>query len=168
MRFGLRWPIGHKDLTRKSNHFRCQPKNFPLATCPRLSQVAAMSNPATKAPNFTPETARYYARKAQESRKLNREREIALLAMLKDQARVSEKPEPDEARKQRVLKQIDGYLDDMSGASLKTRLMLGKAIADLWKLVQPTAGVSKPGRNRRDQPSSQPIESPSPEPIKPA
>ena len=61
---------------------------------------------------------------------------------------MSEKPAPDEARRQRVLFQIDSYLDDMKGKPLKTRLLIGRAVAELWKLVQPTAGVSKPSRSR--------------------
>ena len=112
-----------------------------------------MSNPATKAPNFTPETARIYAARSLESRKLNAQREKELLALALIQSALNEKPAPDEARKQRVLFQIDSYLDDMKGASLKTRLMIGKAVAELWKLVQPTAGVNKPSRaNRRPEP----------------
>jgi len=114
--------------------------------------MSDMSNPATKAPNFTPETARFYAQRAQESRKQNKEREKALLAMLQDQARVSEKPLPDEARKQKVLNQIDEYLDDMKGSPLKRRLMIGKAVAELWKLVQSVPGSSKGGKLKRQAP----------------
>ena len=107
-----------------------------------------MANLATKAPNFTPETARIYALKSAAVRKLNREAEAVRVKELEAIAAASEKPEPDEARKQKVLKQIDQYLEDMSGASHKNRLMIGKAVAELWKLVQPTAGVSKPSRSR--------------------
>ncbi len=120
-----------------------------------------MANLATKAPNFTPETARAAALKSAESRKLNRQREIELLATLKEQAASSEKPAPDEARKQKVLLQIDAYLDDMKDASLKTRLQLGKAVAELWKLVQPTAGVQRPGRSRRESARIEPEPEPS-------
>jgi hypothetical protein len=122
-----------------------------------MNDKSDMANLATKAPNFTPETARFYALKAQESRKQNKEREKALLAMLTEQARITEKPLPDEARKQKVLNQIDEYLDDMKGKPLKTRLMIGKAVAELWKLVQPTAGVVRPRRVDRQQPSAQPV-----------
>jgi hypothetical protein len=48
----------------------------------------------------------------------------------------------------------------MKGANLKTRLLLGKAVAELWKLVQPTAGVQKPGRSRRIEP---PMPAPTPQ-----
>lgn len=120
-----------------------------------------MANLATKAPNFTPETARINALKSIESRKQNRKREIELIEILKQQSAISEKPAPDEARRQRVLRQIDDYLDDMKGASLKTRLMIGKAVAELWKLVQPTAGVAKTLRRRDQQPSIEPLPSPS-------
>ena len=111
-----------------------------------------MSNLATKAPNFTPENASAYGRKGALARKASIQREKELLAQALIQNAMSEKPAPDEARRQRVLFQIDSYLDDMKGKSLKTRLLIGKAVAELWKLVQPTAGVAKPARNRVFQP----------------
>ena len=116
-----------------------------------------MANLATKAPNFTVENAKEMSRRAVEARKTKRIREKELLAILQEQARLTEKPAPDEARKQRVLRQIDDYLDDMKGASLKTRLMIGKAVAELWKLVQPTAGVQKHSRSRQQQAPVEPL-----------
>jgi hypothetical protein len=58
------------------------------------------------------------------------------------------------------LKQIDGYLDDMRGASIETRLKLGKAIADLWKLVQPTAGQLRPAHKSTRPAPPQPTQTP--------
>jgi hypothetical protein len=45
---------------------------------------------------------------------------------------------------------------------LKTRLLIGKAIKDLWCLVQPTAGVSKPRQasSRPHPPTPSQIETP--------
>ena len=91
--------------------------------------------------------------------RIKREKEASEAMKLALHDALASKPDNDEARKQRVLRQIDDYLDDMKGASLKTRLMIGKAVAELWKLVQPTAGVSKPSR-QRSQAISQPISTP--------
>ena len=121
-----------------------------------------MSNLATKAPNFTPENASAYGRKGALARKASIQREKELLAQALIQNAMSEKPAPDEARRQRVLFQIDSYLDEMKGKPIKTRLLIGRAVAELWKLVQPTAGVSKPGQSRPapppvpQEPSQQP------------
>jgi len=111
-----------------------------------------MSNLATKAPNFTPETARQAAANSLISRKRNKEREKQILAEAQAMLRLSVNADPEEARIRRVKGQIDGLLDDMEGASLKQRLIIGAAIERLWKLVQPTAGVQKPGRSRRLEP----------------
>ena len=61
--------------------------------------MSGMSNLATKAPNFTPETARAAALKSVESRRLNRQREAERLA--------NERSIPDDARKEETLRQID-------------------------------------------------------------
>ena len=116
-----------------------------------------MSNLATKAPNFTPETARAAAIKSAESRKLNRLREIERLA--------NERSKPDDARKEMTLRQID-RLDKLIGSALDADdanlfLKLAAAKEKLWKLVQPTAGVSHPGRSKRaEAPIAMPINTP--------
>jgi hypothetical protein len=116
-----------------------------------------MSNLATKAPNFTPETARAAAIKSAESRKLNRQREIERLA--------NERSIPDDARKEMTLRQID-RLDKLIGSALDADdanlfLKLAAAKEKLWKLVQPTAGVSHPGRSKRaEAPVAMPINTP--------
>lgn len=62
----------------------------------------------------------------------------------------------DECRKRRVQKQIDLLITDMEEASsFDKRKEIAFAIERLWKLVQPTAGVSKPARNR---PQAAPVE----------
>jgi hypothetical protein len=116
-----------------------------------------MSNLATKAPNFTPETARAAAIKSAESRRLNRLREIERLA--------NERSKPDDARKEMTLRQID-RLDKLIGSALDADdanlfLKLAAAKEKLWKLVQPTAGVSHPGRSKRaEAPVAMPINTP--------
>jgi predicted Co/Zn/Cd cation transporter (cation efflux family) len=114
-----------------------------------------MANLATKAPNFTSETARLAAFKSHESRRQNIEREKMLL--------VTQAPDNDDARKNRTLKQIDKLdklIDDALVKSDEERfLKLTSAKERLWKLVQPTAGVSKPSR-QRSQAISQPISTP--------
>jgi hypothetical protein len=120
-----------------------------------------MSNLANLAPPITPETAREYQRRATQSRMARIEREKADDRQRDIEARalaLAMLPEPEERRVSRTKKQIDRLLDDMEGASLKDRLTISRTIADLWKLVQPTAGVSKPSR-QRSQAISQPISS---------
>jgi uncharacterized protein YpiB (UPF0302 family) len=114
-----------------------------------------MSNLATKAPNFTRENAREMALRSAESRRENIKREneafeagkIAALALM---------PKGDEARKQTTLTQIDA-LDKRINEALddddeERFLKLTAAKERLWKLVQPTTGVAKPGRSRRPEP----------------
>ena len=125
-----------------------------------------MSNLANLAPAITSETAREYQRRAVESRIARREREKAedrqrdigaraiALAMI---------PDPEERRVSRTKKQIDRLLGDMeTERDSGERRKIAGCIADLWKLVQPTAGVSHPGRGaRRIAPSA----SPTPQPV---
>lgn len=57
-------------------------------------------------------------------------------------------PDPDEARKRRVQKQIDLLLTDMEKAkTIDARLTIAAAVERLWKLVQPVAGRAKPRRS---------------------
>jgi hypothetical protein len=112
-------------------------------------------NLATKAPNFTRETARAAALKSAEVRRQNREREkLALAAAV---------PDSDDARKQRTLKQLD-KLDALIDAALvrgdeDSFLRLTAAKDKLWKLVQPTAGQLRPGRKspRSSAPLAEPL-----------
>jgi hypothetical protein len=131
-----------------------------------------MSNPATKAPNFTVENAVELGRKGGLARKASYQREREILAQARKQLAESPKPFTDEARKNVTLSQIDAIdariINALDDDDEERFLKLTAAKERLWKLVQPTAGVSKPGRNRRDQPSSQPIEAPAAEPSKPA
>ena len=111
-----------------------------------------MSNLATKAPNFTPETAREMGKRGGIARSENIKREKLLLAELEAKIRQSPIADSDEARKARVAKQIDALLNDMERTkSLDVRLRIGAALERLWKLVQPTAGVNKPSRSRRPE-----------------
>lgn len=104
-------------------------------------------NLATKAPNFTRENAAEMARRATRSRmaRLAREKaehEAALRAAA---------PVTDDARRQNVQCQIDRLLEDMAKATTtKERLALVAAIARLWPLASPTAGVLKPARQHRE------------------
>ena len=104
-----------------------------------------MSNPATKAPNFTKENAAEMARRGAATKKANREREKLLLAQAAEWARRNEKADDDQARMNRVKKQIDYLLTDMEKTkSVEMRLKMSAALDRLWKLVQPTNGkVSK-------------------------
>jgi hypothetical protein len=98
------------------------------------------------------------AARSLESRKLNFKREKeAYEAGLK--AALENRPDQDQARKERVQRQIDTLLDDMEDcSSLKQRIIIGSAIERLWKLVQPTAGVLRPKKQDR-----QPITLPTPQ-----
>jgi len=122
-----------------------------------------MFDPATRAPLITRETAADMARRAAASRVARIQREKAEERQRDIEARAlaisrETTPDPDDARKAKILNQIDGLLNDMKGANLKTRLLLGKAVAELWKLVQPTAGVSKLSRSRPAPPAPTPQE----------
>ena len=121
-----------------------------------------MANLATKAPNFTPETARIMAARSLESRKLNIQREKEAFEAGRQDA-LNEKPNDDQARKDRTLRQIDlldaRITDALSDDDEERFLKLTAAKEKLWKLVQPTAGVSKPSR-QRSQAISQPISAP--------
>ena len=113
-----------------------------------------MANPANLAPPFTRANAAEMARRATVSRlaRIQREKDEERQRDLDARALALSrevKPEPDEARRAAILKQIDGLLDDMSGASVKERLAISSAVAKLWALVTPTAGSLKPGRQQR-------------------
>ena len=137
----------------------CCLKNGHL-TFTRFRRIcAAMSNLANLAPQFTRENAAEMARRATAARIANAARAKAA----REEAIRLTRAQPDDARNERVKKQIDALLDDMENETdVKERQSISRTISDLWKLVQPTAGVNKPGRNRRDTPSSQPIEAPAP------
>ncbi len=118
-------------------------------------------NLATKAPNFTPETAKFMAARSLASRRLNAQREkeafeAGRIAALKAQ------PNDDEARRKTTLAQLDA-LDKRLDAALDDeddeRFMKLAAIkAKLWALVQPTAGVMKPASRRTsNRPTVEPI-----------
>jgi len=119
-------------------------------------QIPAMSNPATKAPNFTPENAAEFGRRGGLARKASFQRERELVEQARKWLAESPKPNTDEARKNVTLNQIDALdarinnaLDDDDEERF---LKLTAAKEKLWKLVQPTAGVNKPGRSRRPDP----------------
>lgn len=123
-----------------------------------------MANLATKAPNFTRENAADMARRAVESRLAREAREKAEDRQRDIEARAlaisrETRPEPDEARKLKVQKQIDILLDDMIGADLKERLAISRTLSDLWKLVQSVPGSSK-GRASRPAPPAPPAPMP--------
>ena len=119
-----------------------------------------MSNPATKAPNFTHENAAEMSKLAHAAIKARKEREKAILA--------SQRPITDDARKDQTLRQID-RLDKLIFCALddndeKRFLKLTSAKEKLWKLVQPTAGALKPrqpGSGKRSVPVA--TDAPAPE-----
>ena len=116
-----------------------------------------MSNLASMAPPFTRENAGEMARRATAARIANAAREKEA----REEAIRLTRAQPDDARNERVKKQIDALLDDMEHETdVKERQSISRTISDLWKLVQPTAGVNKPGRSRRPEP---PIPSPKPQ-----
>lgn len=129
-----------------------QPSKPTLANDSFQGYKFIMFDPATKAPNFTPANAADMARRSAVSRVArierekaeNRQRDIEARALAISRETV---PDPDEARKNATLKQID-RLDKMIDAALTradedTFLKLAGAKEKLWKLVQPTAGVLK-------------------------
>jgi hypothetical protein len=90
------------------------------------------------------------ARRATRSRLARIERERAEAQAVKDA--LASRPEPEDTRKERTLKQLD-KLDVLIDRSLNLGnstqfLKLSAAKERLWKLVQPTAGVLKPARER--------------------
>ena len=114
--------------------------------------MSGMANLATKAPNFTSESGSRAGIQSGISRKLLRQREKDLLAKTQELERLTQRPNDDETRKATTLRQIDGVdklinnaLDD---ADEERFLKLTAAKERLWKLVQPTAGVMRPGRNQ--------------------
>ena len=117
-----------------------------------------MSNLATKAPNFTPENAAEMARRSAASRRTRIEREQAEERQRDVEARalaLAHIPDPEEKRVSRTKKQIDRLLSDMeSERDSSERRKIAGSISDLWKLVQPTAGVSHPRNARRIAPSA--------------
>lgn len=118
-----------------------------------------MSNPATKAPNFTRENAGEMARRATASRLARIAREKAEAQAAKDA--LAQIPAGEDARRNRTLKQLD-LLDAMIDKTLNLGhqdkfLKLSAAKERLWKLVQPTAGSLKPGRPRPARPLELPI-----------
>ena len=123
-----------------------------------------MANPATKAPNFTPELAAKYAPLATIAREKNREKRRLEELALKSAVIT------DDARKETTLKQIDG-VDKLINNALDDEdeerfLKLTAAKERLWKLVQPTAGVMRPGRGKERR--AAPIASPTPQAPGPA
>ena len=116
-----------------------------------------MANLATKAPNFTRENAAAMARRAVESRLAREAREKDEERQRDIEARAlaisrESKPDPDDARKNKTLVQID-KLDKMIDKALaiddrEAFLELADAKQKLWKLVQPTAGIAKHSRPR--------------------
>ena len=132
-------------------------------------------NPATLAPRITPDNAREMQRRATQSRLAREAREKAedLERDIAARARILA-PEPDEARRQRTLKQID-LLDKRISAAMDAddddrAMSLIAAKERLWKLVQPTAGSLRPGRSRREAPPafSAPVPISSPPAVAPA
>lgn len=122
-------------------------------------------NIATKAPDITPEVAREFQRRATISRMARIEREKAEERQRDIEARalaISRQitPDSDEARRNRVQKQIDHLLTDMESAkSVVVRLRISAALDRLWKLVQPTAGVLRPSKRSQgstERPTVQP------------
>jgi hypothetical protein len=119
-----------------------------------------------KAPPFTAENAAEMARRSVASRAAAKERDALAAAQAEQQAR-NAAVTSDELRRLRVQKQIDLLLLDMELArGIETRMQIGSAIERLWKLVQPTAGVNRPGRQSKRNAEAQPIETPqqSPDP----
>ena len=129
-----------------------------------------MSNPATKAPNFTSESGSRAGIQSGISRKLLRQREKDLLAKTQELERLTQRPNDDETRKATTLRQIDG-VDKLINNALDDEdeerfLKLTAAKERLWKLVQPTAGVMRPGRGKERR--AAPIASPTPQAPGPA
>jgi hypothetical protein len=100
------------------------------------------------------------------SRKRARLERLAILSASKP----SEELTDDEARRKRTLRQIQ-CLDKLIDKSLErddeeSFVKLAAAKEKLWKLVQPTAGVNRPGRQSKRNAEAQPIETPqqSPDP----
>jgi len=124
------------------------PSNISFDFLASTSHVPRV-NLATKAPNFTPETARLMAIRSQESRRLNIQREKEAFEAGRQSA-LNEKTLDDEARRTITLQQID-KLDQRINEALadddeERFLKLTGAKERLWKLVAPTAGVLKPKR----------------------
>ncbi len=69
---------------------------------------------------------------------------------------------PDEMRECTIqqLKRLDAMINQaLDSSDAKAFLTLSKSKCDLWKLVQPTAGVMRPGRqSRRSQVDAQPVQ----------
>ena len=107
------------------------------------------------APQFTRENAAEMARRSNQSRKERKKREMLAEEKRDIQARalaLAFVPDPEERRANRVKKQIDGLLNDMEHErDSAERRKIAASIADLWKLVEPTAGVKK-NRVRRPEP----------------
>jgi hypothetical protein len=134
-------------------------------------QIPAMSNLATKAPNFTSESGRTAGINSGISRKLLREREKQLRAKVEELDRLTRIPTDDETRKQTTLKQIDALdkriNDALDDDDEERFLKLTAAKERLWKLVQPTAGVNKPRQasSRPHPPTPSQIETPQEPPV---
>jgi hypothetical protein len=96
-----------------------------------------------KAPPFTRANAAEMAMRSNAAQRARREEHERLTAQA---ARVT----TDDARRTRTLKQLDlldGLIDDALAKKNTTLfLRLSAAKERLWKLVQPTAGVLKPGK----------------------
>lgn len=122
-----------------------------------------MGNLATKAPNFTSQTAKDRQRNSVASRLANKIARIEREKQL-ELERAKSFPLPDENRKAETLKQID-RLDSLINSALDDAdedrfIKLSAAKERLWKLVQPTAGVARQRRGDRQLPSAQPISTP--------
>lgn len=121
----------------------------------------SMANLATKAPNFTLENAKFMAYKSVLSRQHNAKREKEAYERGYQDA-LNLKPTDETARRNVTLLQID-RLDAMINKSLDEQdseafLKLSGAKEKLWKLVQPTAGVARPKRNREPVQPVQPLD----------
>jgi hypothetical protein len=127
-----------------------------LDSRPKKGDFPIMSNLANLAAPFTQETARDFQRRAVESRMARKEREKAEDRQRDIEARaiaLAMIPDAEEKRVSRTKKQIDRLLADMeTEVDSSERRKIASTISDLWKLVQPTAGVAKPGRRRPEPP----------------
>ena len=110
-----------------------------------------MSNPATKAPNFTLNNAREMAERSVRVRRENAKRESEAFEAGK-LAALASVPNDEETRRKETLRQIDALdrrINEAIDEDDEPRFLKLAIIKDkLWKLVQPTGGVSKPGRSR--------------------
>lgn len=130
-----------------------------------------------KAPNFTRENAGAMARLATAARVRNQQARVAQAladGQAREKAEREKLPAPDDARRDRTLKQLD-LLDNLVDAALAAGdadrfLQLSQAKDRLWKLVQPTAGAlrpSKSGKSIRSGPLAPVGDASEPQPAQP-